>query len=71
MLQEHFASMAPVWVYHSNPELVTDLCHRIRFLEYPAIDIDDLSAFSKQDPALTAIITDADSHEALRRNAPR
>ncbi|MEO1327563.1 MAG: sigma-54 dependent transcriptional regulator [Pseudomonadota bacterium] len=71
MLQEHFASMAPVWVYHSNPELVTDLCHRIRFLEYPAIDIDDLSAFGKQDPSLTAIITDADSHEALRRNAPR
>ncbi|MEM6817621.1 MAG: sigma-54 dependent transcriptional regulator [Pseudomonadota bacterium] len=71
MLQEHFASMAPVWVYHSDPDLVTDLCHRIRFLEYPAIDIDDLSAFGKQDPALTAIITDADSHEALRRNAPR
>ncbi|MEL7024020.1 MAG: sigma-54 dependent transcriptional regulator [Pseudomonadota bacterium] len=61
----------PVWVFHSDTTLVTDLCHRIRFLDYPAIDFSDAQALGKQDPSLTAIITDPESHAAMRRGASR
>lgn len=69
--QHASSGMAPVWVYHSDSDLASDICHRIRFLDYPAVNIDDLGTVAKQQPTFTAIITDEQSHASLRASASR
>ncbi|MEM9171327.1 MAG: sigma-54 dependent transcriptional regulator [Pseudomonadota bacterium] len=59
---KHFA---PVLLAHQNDSLITDLSHRVQFLEYPCITLSDLRAQPAEDRTLTAIITDADALDEL------
>ncbi len=60
---------APVLVLHPDSDTARDICHRIRFLDYPVIEYDANDAQAVLGQQFTAIVLDDASHEALTNSA--
>lgn len=62
---------APVLVLHPDPELAADLCHRLSFLNFTSIVMDQLDARELSSQRFIAVITDEATHRRFSKDERR